>query len=171
MPKIIEPPLHPHTRTSFDVGTSKEEIIQKKRSRIKALISVLIVLVLFFGLVFGCLWVVSYFQWPGFVYAKFFTEKPAKLWAVYLNAGGQPTTYYGEIVKWKDDYIVLKNPAYIDVRQPQNGTSSEPTVVFRRLSDEFYKPKPEAKIFWQNIIFLQELADDSPIHEAYKQSP
>jgi len=158
MPKIIEPPLH------------KEEIIQKKRGRIKALISVLVVLALFFGLVFGCLWAVSYFKWPGFVYGKFFTEKTPRLWAVYMNAGGQPTTYYGEIARWKDDYIVLKNPAYIDVRQPEEGTS-EPTVTFRRLSDEFYKPKSEAKVFKRNIIFLQELAADSPIHEAYKQSP
>lgn len=170
MPKIINPPLHPHTKTSFGAGTSKEEIIQKKRSRVKALASVLVASALFFGLVFGCLWAVSHFKWPGFVYNKFFTEKPSRLWAVYLNAGNSPTTYYGEIVKWGSDYIILKNPAYIDVRQPQEG-ATEPTVTFRRLSEEFYKPKPEAKIFKQNIIFLQELSSDSPIHEAYKQAP
>jgi hypothetical protein len=126
---------------------------------------------LFLAVVFGSLWAVSYFKWPGFVYAKFFTERPVKLWAVYLTVGSQTTTYYGEIAKWKDDYLILKNPAYIDVRQTQNGTSTEPTVTFRRLANEFYKPKPEAKIFKQNIIFLQELAPDSPIYDAYKQTP
>ncbi|MDP1629403.1 MAG: hypothetical protein Q8L57_02170 [bacterium] len=163
MPKIIEPPLH------------EGEIIQKKQAsasrRMKILIFSGVALVLFFAVVGGALWAVSYFEWPGFVYAKFFTERPPKLWAVYLSAGNTPTTYYGEIAKWGKEYIVVKNPAYVDVRQPQEGTTGEPTVTFRRLSEEFYRPKPEAKIFRQNIIFLQELAADSPIHEAYKQSP
>ncbi len=170
MPKIIE--SSPHKPRGFDEiePRGREEIIQKKRSRIKILIFGFVALALLLAVVAGALWVVGYFKWPGFVYAKFFAEKPAKLWTVYLATGGQTTTYYGEIAKWKDDYIVLKNPAYIDVRQPQEG-ETEPVVTFRRLSDEFYKPKPEAKIFKQNIIFLQELANDSPIHEAYKQAP
>lgn len=149
----------------------EEKIAPQKQSKIKILIFGFITLVLFLAVIIGTLWAVSYFKWPNFIYTKFFTEKPAKLWAVYLAVGSQTTTYYGEITKWKDDYIILKNPAYIDVRQFQNGTSSEPTVTFRRLSDEFYKPKPEAKIFKHNIIFLQELTADSPIHEAYKQTP
>lgn len=157
MTEIIESAFH------------KEKASQRKQNRIKIFILILIILVLFFGLVFGCLWVVSYFKWPTFVYNKFFTEKPAKLWAVYLSAGNVPTTYYGEIAAWRSEYLVLKNPAYIDVRQATEATSSEPTVTFRRLSNEFYKPKPEAKIFKQNIVFLQELATDSPIYEAYKQ--
>jgi hypothetical protein len=137
----------------------------------KILFSGLAALILLLVIVAGALWVVSYFQWPGFVYDKFFTERAPRLWAVYMAVGGQATTYYGEIMKWKDDYIVLKNPAYIDVRQPQEGTTGEPTATFRRLSEEFYRPKPEAKIFRQNIIFLQELAADSPIFGAYKQTP
>ena len=160
MSKIVEPPLH------------KEEVIGKKRSRLKTLIFGFGVLVLFLAVVFGSLGAVSYFKWPNFVYAKFFTEKTPRLWAVYLAAAaGAPITYYGEIAKWDKEYIVLKNPAYIDVQRPQNGTSTEPTVTFRRLADEFYRPKPEVKIFKQNIIFLQELQSDSPIREAYKQVP
>ncbi len=162
MPKTIEPPPH------------KEELVQKKQAsagrRIKTLIFGLIAFVVFFAVIFGLFGAVTYFKWPGFVYNRFFTEKPARLWAVYLSVGNTPTTYYGEIIKWGREYIVLKNPAYIDVRQPQDGVSAEPAVTFRRFSDDFYRPKPEAKIFKQNIIFLQELSADSPIYGAYKQN-
>lgn len=170
MPKITESSLNKSRESNEIEWRDDEEIIKKNRGRIRSAVFGVGVLVLFLAVVFGSLWAVSYFKWPGFIYNQFFTEKPAKLWAVYLTVGSQTTTYYGEIAKWKDDYIVLKNPAYIDVRQPQE-KETEPTVTFRRLSDEFYRPKPEAKIFKQNIIFLQELAADSPIHGAYKQTP
>ncbi len=160
MSQIIEPAPH------------KEEIIQKKRSKIKVLIFGLIALFFLFLIVFAAFFAVAYFKKPDFLYQKFFAEKTPKLWAVYLIASNAPITYYGEITKWGKEYIVVKNPAYIDVQRPAEGaTTTQPTVTFRRLSDEFYRPEPEARFFKQNIIFLQELAGDSPIFNAYKQAP
>jgi len=90
-----------------------------------------------------------------------------KYYIVYVQTGAGSASYYGQIVKQTEDYLVLKDPGYINV-QPGENEGDQPQVNFALMKDEFFKPVSEMTILKNNIVFIQQLADDSPIVSFYK---
>jgi len=90
-----------------------------------------------------------------------------KYYSVYVQTGNGSAVYYGQIVKQSEEYLVLKDPGYINV-QPAQKEDEQPQVNFALMKDEFFKPLPEMTIFKNNIVFIQQLSDDSPIVSFYK---
>ncbi len=86
---------------------------------------------------------------------------------VYVQTGNGSASYYGQIIKETSDYITLKDPGYINI-QPAQKEGEQPQVSFVLMKDEFFKPISEMKIVKQNVVFVQELANDSPIVDFYK---
>jgi len=90
-----------------------------------------------------------------------------KYYSVYVQTGNGSAVYYGQIVKQSEEYLVLKDPGYINV-QPAQNEDEQPQINFALMKDEFFKPLPEMTIFKNNIVFIQQLSDDSPIVSFYK---
>jgi len=106
---------------------------------------------------------------PAFLYRLFVSQETAPYYLVYVNTGGGSASYYGQIVKEEREFLILKNPGYLDVQQPQK-EGEQPQISFRQMKDDPLKPLPEMKIYKNNIIFVQELSADSPVIAAYKNA-
>lgn len=90
-----------------------------------------------------------------------------KYYLVYVQTGNGSATYYGQIIRENEQVLILKDPGYINVQQPQK-EGDQPQVSFALLKDEFFKPVSEMTIYKQNIVFIQQLSDDSPVVDYYK---
>lgn len=104
---------------------------------------------------------------PVFLYQLFVSQETAPYYMVYVNTGTTGTSYYGQIAKEEREFLILKNPGYLDV-QAAAKEGEQPQVSFRQVKDDPLKPLPEMKIYKNNIIFVQELSADSPVIQAYK---
>jgi IMP dehydrogenase/GMP reductase len=91
-----------------------------------------------------------------------------KYFLVYVMTGNGSASYYGQIVKETDDYIILKDPGYINI-QPAQKEGEQPQVTYNFMKDEFFKPVSEVKIYKDKVVFVQELTNDSPIVNFYKK--
>ncbi len=90
-----------------------------------------------------------------------------KYYLVYVQTGNGSASYYGQIIRETEQTLVLKDPGYINVQQPQK-EGDQPQASFALMKDEFFKPISEMTIYKQNIVFIQQLDDDSPIVGYYK---
>lgn len=90
-----------------------------------------------------------------------------KYYMIYVNSGSGSATYYGQIIRETEQTIVLKDPGYVNVQQPQE-EGAQPQASFALMKDEFFKPISEMTIYKQNIVFTQQLSDDSPVVGFYK---
>jgi hypothetical protein len=90
-----------------------------------------------------------------------------KYYMVYVDSGNGGATYYGQIAREDGQVLVLKDPGYINVQQPQE-EGAQPQVNFTLMKDEFFKPISEMTIYKQSIVFIQQLTDESPIVDYYK---
>jgi|GEM_PF-1384161 len=135
--------------------------------KIKTLLWVLIVILVVVLVISGIVWAVSKTNKPAFLAKLLGREEALPYSLVYVQVGSSTASYYGQIVNDEHGIITLKNPGYIDVQQPTT-KDGQAQISFRQIKDEFYKPLPEMKIYKQNVIFIQELAADSPIVSAYK---
>lgn len=137
--------------------------------KIKTLLFIVVAILAVLLIVSGIVWGVARTKKPAFLYNALIAEKAPVYSLVYVQTGGGSTSYYGQIIKDSHDTIVLKNPGYIDIKQPtQEGEQAQ--ISFRFMKDDFLKPLAELKIYKQNIIFIQELSVDSPIVSAYKDA-
>lgn len=91
-----------------------------------------------------------------------------KYFLVYVTTGNGSASYYGQIAKETDDYIILKDPGYLNI-QPTENEEEQPQVTYTFMKDEFFKPVSELKIYKDKVVFVQELTNDSPIVNFYKQ--
>jgi hypothetical protein len=103
----------------------------------------------------------------GYLDKFFISNNPTSL--ISLNLGNNNTFYYGQIIKNNDEFIILKNPGYINIQEATK-EGEDPIISFRQMKDESIKPLPEMKIYKHSIIFTQELSVDSPIIQAYKDT-
>lgn len=99
-------------------------------------------------------------------WGNIFGTSSDKYYLVYIANGASSLGYYGQITKNTDDLLVLKNPGYINV-QAAAEEGGQPQVSFNQLKDEFFKPMPEITINKNYVVFIQELASDSPVVKAY----
>lgn len=90
-----------------------------------------------------------------------------KYFLVYVQTGNGSASYYGQITKEAEDYIILKDPGYINVT-PAQKEGEQPQVTYNFMKDEFFKPVSEMKIYKDKIVFIEELTDNSPIVNFYK---
>ena len=90
-----------------------------------------------------------------------------KYYMVYVNTGNGGATYYGQIARENEQVLVLKDPGYINVQQPQE-EGAQPQVNFTLMKDEFFQPISEMTIYKQSLVFIQQLSDESPIIDFYK---
>ena len=101
----------------------------------------------------------------GYLDKFFISDIPTSL--ISLNLGNINTFYYGQIIKNNEEFIILKNPGYINIQEAAE-EGEDPIISFRQMKDESIKPLPEMKIYKHSIIFIQDLSVDSPIIQAYK---
>jgi len=86
---------------------------------------------------------------------------------VYLNLGNNNITYYGQGLEKRGDYLILKNPFYL---QPIKDEATGDTILnLRKIEDEFYKPLSEIKILKYNTILIQQLQSDSPVIQEFNK--
>lgn len=87
--------------------------------------------------------------------------------AVFLVNG---QVYFGRIVKQTRSWIVLKDVYYLRIQQlsTEEGEEpkSQPTLV--KLGNELHKPTDEMKINRDQILFVENLASDSPVAKTIK---
>src|SRR5574344_451959 len=111
--------------------------------------------------------IILFFNLKALGYFDKFLSKSESLSLVSLNSGSGNVFYYGQIIDESKETITLKNPVYLDV-QANKEKDDQPTITFRQTKDDSLKPLPIMTIYKSNVVFIQELASDSPIVEAYK---
>ena len=111
--------------------------------------------------------IILFFNLKVLGYFDKFLSKSESLSLVSLNSGSGNVFYYGQIIGESRETITLKNPGYLDV-QAGKEKDDQPTITFRQTKDDSLKPLPIMTIYKSNVVFVQELASDSPIVEAYK---
>jgi len=84
-------------------------------------------------------------------------------YAVFLSNG---QVYFGKMEK-NDSEIILKNVFYLQAEKTDKTNSSEAKLV--RLSDAAHGPKDEIFINRQQIVFYEELRQDSKIAQSIEQ--
>jgi len=136
-------------------------------NKIKKLSLIVLIVALAILLIVVLIWSVVKTHKPACLYRLFVGQETAPYYLVYANTGAGSASYYGQIVKDEKEFLILKNPGYIDVQQSTK-EGEQPQISFRQMKDEFFKPLPEMKIYKNNIVFVQELFADSPIISAYK---
>ena len=135
-------------------------------SKVKKVILILILVIILIILVVG---IVALVIKGGNVKSLFGGSTGSdKYFLVYVMTGNGSASYYGQIVKETDDYIILKDPGYINI-QPAQKEGEQPQVTYNFMKDEFFKPVSEVKIYKDKVVFVQELTNDSPIVNFYKK--
>ena len=137
--------------------------------KIKKLLLVAVIILITLLIVSGVVWGVIRTKKPTFLYNVLIAEEAPIYSLVYIQMGGSTTGYYGQIIKNNDEFIILKNPGYINIQEATK-EGEDPIISFRQMKDESIKPLPEMKIYKHSIIFTQELSADSPIIQAYKDT-
>ena len=97
-------------------------------------------------------------------YTMFFSVKATSSWsAVFLNNG---RTYFGHIIKQDVRFLTLTNVYYIQVQQlapDQEGAQPQQQLSLVNIADELHQPEDVMKINLDNVLFVQELKEDSQI--------
>jgi hypothetical protein len=135
--------------------------------KIKKLLLVAVIILITLLIVSGVVWGVIRAKKPAFLFNALIAEKASIYSLVYIQTGGNTTSYYGQIINDNEEFIILKNPGYINIEEAAE-EGENPVISFRQMKDESIKPLPEMKIYKHNIIFIQELSTDSPIIQAYE---
>ncbi|MGB9848030.1 MAG: hypothetical protein ACPLKV_02400 [Minisyncoccia bacterium] len=133
-------------------------------NKFKKIILILILVIILIILVVG---IVAVLIKGGNIKNLFGSAASSKYYLVYVQTGNASASYYGQILKEASEYIVLKDPGYINV-VPAQKEGEQPQVTYNFMKDEFFKPVSEMKIYKDKIVFIEELADDSPIVNFYK---
>ncbi len=126
-------------------------------------IIVLVVLLVISAIIYG----ISKSKKPAFLYNALVAGQSPTYSLVYVQVGSGTATYYGQIIKEDAELVVMKNPGYIEVEDPQTA-DGQPKISFHFMKDDFLKPLAEIKLYKQQIIFTQDLSADSPITSTYK---
>ncbi len=84
---------------------------------------------------------------------------------VYLNLGNGNTTYYGQGLKKCGDYLILKNPFFLQSTKDEK--TGDTVLSLEKLEDSFYRPLSEMKISKYSVIFTQQLKADSQLVKEY----
>jgi hypothetical protein len=137
--------------------------------KIKKLLVIAIAVLVVLLVISGIIWGVAKTKKPSFLYNALVTGKSITYSLVYVRVGSGTATYYGQIVKEDDELIVMKNPGYIEIADP-NSENEQAQISFHFMKDDFLKPLSEIKIYKQTIIFTQDLSEESPIVDAYKNA-
>ncbi|MCX8015965.1 MAG: hypothetical protein N2692_01535 [Patescibacteria group bacterium] len=134
--------------------------MEKVKKTILILILVIILIIIIVG-------IAALIIKGGSVKNLFSNQASGKYHLVYVQTGNGSASYYGQIIKEGENYVLLKDPGYINIQAAQK-EGEQPQVSFALMKDEFFKPISEMKIYKSNIVFIQQLADDSPIVNFYK---
>ncbi|HNW96731.1 MAG TPA: hypothetical protein PLQ44_03710 [Candidatus Paceibacterota bacterium] len=145
----------------------KKEVVRRRTTKKPVKKSNHLVLWIVLGILIVASGVVLFLNLKTSGYLDKFLSKDEGLYLVSLNSGSNNVFYYGQIIKDNKEIIVLKNPGYLDV-QAGKEKDDQPTITFRQTKDDSLKPLPIMTIYKNNVVFVQELASDSPIVEAYE---
>ena len=132
----------------------------------KVFLSTVVALVVLLVVLAGA-WCMFKTKKPAFLYNALISESAPVYSLIFVQTGSTATSYYGQIIGESRETITLKNPGYLDV-QAGKEKDDQPTITFRQTKDDSLKPLPIMTIYKSNVVFIQELASDSPIVEAYK---
>ncbi len=108
------------------------------------------------------------------VYWQFFKNKPVteKYQAVFLTSG---QVYFGKVDHKTGKYVVLSDIFYLRVNQalqpPKEGEESaanQPNLSLIKLGNELHGPVDKMEINRDQILFIEDLKDDSRVVEAIK---
>jgi hypothetical protein len=147
----------------------KKEIVKKKKVKKRGNK----IGYLFLWFILGVLIIVSmvalFFNLKASGYLDKFFLGDSAIYFISLNLGNGNAFYYGQIINDNEEFIILKNPGYINIEEAAE-EGENPVISFRQMKDESIKPLPEMKIYKHNIIFIQELSTDSSITRAYEDT-
>lgn len=137
---------------------------------LKTLLVVLLIAIAIIIIVLALFGFVSKTHRPAFLY-NFMKGGNEGYFMIFVSAGSNGTSYYGQIKYEGDDELILSNPGYIEITESTSDESddSSPSVILRLMKDDFYAPMNELTIYKKNVIFIQQLSDDSPVVSAYKK--
>lgn len=125
--------------------------------------SLLVVSLLILGVV-GLFWLVQR------VYQTSLQRIDASKYQIVTLVTGQ--TYFGKLQNQTGDYVVLKSP-YIEQTVPsqdknEDGTTKTAQTTILKVKDMVYGPEDSIALKTSQIIFWQNLRDDSKVTQAIK---
>lgn len=124
------------------------------RTAVRVLITIVVLVVLF--VVLSVTGVTKKFM-PGTV------AKSSSGWqAVFLNNG---QVYFGHLKSQGDRQLVLDSIYYLQVDQSaqQTDKNAQPKLSLVKLGNELHGPKDQMTINYQNVLFTEDLKDDSKV--------
>ena len=137
-------------------------------NKIKKIVLIAVLILLVVIVILALVFTIVKTRKPAFLYKLFGGTIEEPYYLIYVNTGNGSASYYGQIIKEEKDFLILKDPGYLNVQPPEK-EGEQPKITFQQMKDEFFRPLPEMKIYKSSIVFLQQLAEDSPVISAYKQ--
>jgi hypothetical protein len=132
---------------------------ENKKSSRPVVIAIVVLVVLALGLV--C--------WKVFMSEN--SIKKSQYQAVFL-ANGQ--VYFGKISNVSNSYVKLTDIYYLQVQQAvqpaQSSSSEQPKVSLAKLGNELHGPEDEMQINRDQVLFWENLKDDSKVVTAIKEN-
>ncbi len=174
MSDIKRPMSHSNMPEDDFSGQSNNGLQPAKESNgwvVKVIIFVLVIIVLLGGL-FA---VSKYTPWNILNLSKGNSTASAKGWEAIFLTNGQ--VYFGRIVKQSNDTIDLKDIYYLQVTgqiqpAPENQAAAaqqEQQLSLVKLGDELHGPKDYMVINRNQVLFTEELKEDSKVVDAIKR--
>lgn len=89
--------------------------------------------------------------------------------AIFLTNG---QVYFGQLKSTSGNYVTLKNVFYIQSNPQQAGASAspQPQLSLVKLGNEIHGPEQQMQIANNQIIFWENLKDDSKVVQAIKNN-
>jgi hypothetical protein len=98
------------------------------------------------------------------------TQVPGGYQAVFLTNG---QVYFGKVDNGSTDPVVLRNVYYLQVTQqlqpepnPSVSPNAVPQISLVKLGNELHGPKDEMRITRSQVLFIEDLKDDSQVVKA-----
>lgn len=133
----------------------------------KAPFFIIIYTVIIAGLIVGLIRFTKVGKWVGYNPQAATAEK---FQAVFLTNG---QVYFGHVKGAAKRYVTITDIYYLQVDQPiqpePKDKTTEPKVSLIKLGGELHGPKDEMQINRDQILFIEELKDDSKVVQAISQ--
>lgn len=132
-----------------------EKLSKKLQLKMPKLVVLPVVAVVLLGFIAAGLWLLPHGQ----------RIDSSKYQVVYLSSG---QAYFGKLQNTGGDYLELRNPYVVqDVQQPTDSTkgqTNQTTLV--KVSDQVYGPDDSMSLRSDNVLFWQNLREDSKVAQA-----
>lgn len=132
-----------------------EKPSKKSQLKLPKLVVLPVVAVVLFGFLAAWLWLIPHGQ----------RINTSTYQVVYLSSG---QAYFGRLQNTGGEYLELKNPYVVqDVQQPTDEKSAQPNqTTLVKVRDQVYGPDDSMALRSENVLFWQNLREDSKVAQA-----